>query len=149
MIQKSKKESEMKKPGPPDPTYDVGYKKPPKATQFAKGRSGNPRGRKRGHENLVSIFKRLAAKPIRMNDGGKIRIVTMADAVILQNYKAALQKDQNAMGNILQLAEEAGEFIDRTDPKQVGKPIFMPAKVTLEEFMAEHGVKFYNERLEP
>jgi hypothetical protein len=25
--------------------YEIGYRKPPKATQFRKGRSGNPRGR--------------------------------------------------------------------------------------------------------
>ena len=28
--------------------YDVGYARPPKATQFAPGKSGNPKGRPKG-----------------------------------------------------------------------------------------------------
>lgn len=37
---------------PPEEEYKVGYKKPPKHTQFPKGQSGNPRGRKKGSRGL-------------------------------------------------------------------------------------------------
>ena len=45
----------MKKPSSSaaDSGYEVGYGKPPKANQFRKGRTGNPRGKRRGEENLV------------------------------------------------------------------------------------------------
>lgn len=36
----------------PKDAYKVGYKKPPKHTQFPKGQSGNPRGRKKGSRGL-------------------------------------------------------------------------------------------------
>lgn len=36
----------------PRDEYKVGYKKPPKHTQFPKGQSGNPRGRKKGSRGL-------------------------------------------------------------------------------------------------
>ena len=100
---------------PSDAAHEVGYGKPPKATRFRKGRSGNPKGRQSGDENLLSVFKRMATKRIKIREGDKSRTITMADAIILQNYKAALQKDQIAMSNIIRLAEESGELIDRTD----------------------------------
>jgi hypothetical protein len=43
-----------KKQQPKAKRYRVGYGKPPKRTRFKKGRSGNPKGRKRGSRNRVS-----------------------------------------------------------------------------------------------
>lgn len=83
----------MKKPQmTPTASYDVGYRKPPKANQFRKGRTGNPRGKRRGEENLVSAFKRHVLKRIKIRDGDQVRTITLAEAVILKNYSAALQK---------------------------------------------------------
>ena len=131
----------MKKPQvTPTASYDVGYRKPPKANQFRKGRTGNPRGKRPGDENLVSVFKRHMLKRVRINDGDRVRAITLAEAVILKNYNAALQKNPFAMGNIYRLAEECGEFIDRSDPKQVGKPLAVPIRAkNIEEFLARFG----------
>lgn len=133
----------MKKPSQTQSTasFDVGYRKPPKAGQFRKGRSGNPRGRKLGEENFLSIFKRLATRPVKVNDGEKVRTMSFAEAIIRQNYKAAVQKDPKAMGNMLRLAEQAGEFTDWKDPKVVGIPIIMPRKMSMDEWIAFYGVK--------
>ena len=125
-----------------DTPSDVGYGKPPKATRFRKGRSGNPKGRPRGDENLLSVFKRMVTKRIKMREGDRWRTITMADAIILQNVRAALQRDQIAMSNIIRLAEESGELIDRTDVKQVGMPMAFPIRSkNMEEFLAEFGRK--------
>jgi hypothetical protein len=128
----------MKRPkARPTASYDVGYGKPPKANQFRKGRTGNPRGKKRGEENLISAFKRHVLKQVKIKDGDQVRTITLAEAVILKNYSAALQKNSLAMSNIYRLAEDAGEFTDFTDAKQVGKPLFVPdKKLTIEEFLA-------------
>jgi hypothetical protein len=133
----------MKKPssGAPNSSYDVGYGKPPKANQFRKGRTGNPRGRKQGEENIISAFKRHVLKRVKIKEGDQARSITLAEVVVLKNYNAALQKNPFAMSNIFRLAETSGEFVDRTDAKQVGRPIAVPQKVTMEEFMAELGRK--------
>jgi Family of unknown function (DUF5681) len=125
-----------------DGSYEVGYGKPPKANQFPKGRTGNPRGKRRGEENLVSVFKRHVLKRVKIKEGDTIRTITLAEAVILKNYNAALQKNPFAMGNIYRLAEQSGEFVDMTDLKQVGGPIAVPIRSkNMEEFLAQFGRK--------
>ena len=134
----------MKKPSSTtrDSIYEVGYGKPPKANQFRRGRTGNPRGKRQGEENTISAFKRIVSKRVKINDGEKVRTITLAEAVILKNCNAAVQKDPFAMSNIFRLAEQAGEFVDFTEAKQVGRPIAMPERdKTMEEFLAQFGRK--------
>ena len=38
----------------PGARYRIGYCRPPKRTQFKKGQSGNPKGRRKGSRNMVS-----------------------------------------------------------------------------------------------
>jgi hypothetical protein len=137
----------MKKPSSSaaDSAYEVGYGKPPKANQFRKGRTGNPRGKRQGGENTISAFKRIVSKRVKIKDGEQVRTIALAEAVILKNYNAALQKNPFAMSNIYRLAEDAGEFVDFTDAKQVGRPIAVPEKMTMEEFLAEFGRKIETE----
>jgi hypothetical protein len=130
----SSKESVTKQP------FEVGYGKPPKATRFRKGQSGNPRGRKRSGENYLSIFKRLVTKQVRVSDNGVQRRLSFAEAIILKNYQAALRQDQTAMSNVFRLVEVAGELRDSSDPKVVGGYIFMPERAASEEeFEKEYG----------
>lgn len=121
-------------------SYDVGYGKTPKSTRFKKGRSGNPRGRSRGAENIIAIFKRIVSKRVKVRDGDKTETMTLAEAVIFRNYKAALHKNSVAMSNIFRLAEESGEMIDVTDKKQTGMPMAFPKRsASAEEFLAQFG----------
>ena len=137
----------MKKPNSDEnSTYEVGYGKPPKANQFRRGRTGNPRGKKPGEENMISAFKRHVQKRVKIDDGNRIYMTTLAEAVILKNYSAALQKNPVAMSNMFRLAEASGEFVDRADAKQVGRPIAVPIRSkNMEEFLAEHGRKIEDE----
>jgi len=121
-------------------SYDVGYRKPPKANRFPKGRTGNPRGKRRGEENIISAFKRIVSERVKIKDGDQICTIRLYEAVILKNLNAALQKNAFAMGNIYRLAEECGEFVDRTDPKQVGRPFAVPIRSkNITEFLARFG----------
>jgi hypothetical protein len=123
----------------------VGYRNPPARHRFKKGKSGNPRGRRKGERNLLSIFKELVLEKVRVRIGGEVRTMTRGEAVLRVNYAAALKKDQKAMHNLFIIAEEGQHFVDRTDPAQVGRPIGVGERMTTEEWIATFSGKQYGD----
>lgn len=72
-------------------SYDIGYGKPPEATRYKPGQSGNPKGRPRGkkstvpalhEERLKEIILDEAYRNIRVNDGDRQITVPMAQAIV-------------------------------------------------------------------
>ena len=52
-------------------SYEVGNGKPPKHTQFQKGKSGNPKGRPKGSKNLKTLIREEFLKPVTVVEKGK------------------------------------------------------------------------------
>jgi hypothetical protein len=75
-------------------SYDVGYRKPPPAGRFAKGRSGNPTGRPKGAKNLASIIIREGNQRVQVNGPKGTRTITKNEAVVMQ------LANQAAKGNL-------------------------------------------------
>ena len=74
---------------------DVGYKKPPKATQFKKGRSGNPRGRPPNRRREIP-YDTLLGQMVTIREDGRERRVTAAEAFLLHLTKRGLEGDSAA-----------------------------------------------------
>src|ERR1700730_18750757 len=51
--------------------YDIGYGKPPKHSQFAKGRSGNPHGRPKRSIKLSTLLYSTLNESVIVNENGK------------------------------------------------------------------------------
>src|ERR1700742_2968486 len=49
----------------------VGYKRPPKHTQFRPGQSGNPKGRPKGTQNLKSDLREELGEIVRVREGDR------------------------------------------------------------------------------
>lgn len=82
--------------------YTVGHGKPPKHSQFPKGRSGNPKGRPRGSKNLATIFHQVTSEKISVKENGRTRRMTRIEAVVHQLTNKALSGDARAMTQLMQ-----------------------------------------------
>jgi len=69
-------------PGMPPGDYEVGYGRPPVATRFQPGRSGNPSGRRKGLRSVAETLQRELGKTVAVRDGDKERRITMQEAII-------------------------------------------------------------------
>ena len=51
-----------------EPKDEVGYGKPPKATRFKKGKSGNPSGRPRRNPGIAELFRKVSKQIVLATD---------------------------------------------------------------------------------
>ena len=87
-----------------DESYEVGYGKPPKATRFKKGKSGNPKGRPKGSPNVLTAIDRAIHEKVAINENGKRREISKLDAAAKQLANKAAQGDQRSIGQLLAIA---------------------------------------------
>ena len=103
--------------------YEVGYGKPPKEHRFPKGRSGNPKGRPKGSQNMQTIMSKVLGQKITVNEGGKTRQVTKREGVATAQVNKAIRGDT-----------KAAEYVYRVDPLNSTQPTL---RRSVEEMAAE------------
>jgi len=91
----------------PESGQAVGYGKPPLATRFKQGCSGNPKGRPRGSLNVTTTFTKILREKVTINENGKRKVVTKFDAAIKQIVNKAASGDIRAVRQVLELARDA------------------------------------------
>jgi Family of unknown function (DUF5681) len=85
-----------------DEEYEVGFGKPPKSTQFSKGKSGNPNGRPKGSKNLATLFREIGQEQVTVTEGGRTRTMNKAHAVMVQLTNKAVSGERWAILSYLQ-----------------------------------------------
>jgi Family of unknown function (DUF5681) len=78
---------------PPDDDYPVGYRRPPRHTQFKRDHSGNPKGRVKGSKNFSTLFSEELAKLVTITENGRSRRVPKGRALATHVINRALSKD--------------------------------------------------------
>ena len=79
-----------------NPREKVGYKNPPKNTQFQPGKSGNPAGRPKGAKNLRTDLAEEMAKQVTVVENGQQLRVTKQRAAILALIAKVIKGDTSA-----------------------------------------------------
>ena len=100
-------DNKTKKPGYPP----SGYKNPPKATQFKKGQSGNPAGRRKTQKTPTiphhhDILAGLLAQKIKVKIGGKNATITKAEALLASILNSAINGSVAAQKFIMEMIEK-------------------------------------------
>ena len=97
--------------------HEVGYGRPPKATQFKKGQSGNPRGRPPGAKGLKASLKREMQAKITVSEGKSRMTISKGEAVAKRVIAMALAGDLKAITKLLDIDDQVlGE-----DPSTLGE----------------------------
>ena len=106
---------------PPAAGYDVGYGKPPKATRFQPGTSGNPRGRPRGSRNrspsaasmqrMQAIVLQEAYRLVTVRDGDRPVDVPLFQAA-MRSLAVNAAKGQDIASYAMDLMDMGGIVMD-------------------------------------
>jgi len=92
---------------PDDDDYKVGYGKPPVATRFKPGQSGNPAGKKKKPKpqtSLKPVLKEVLEEPVTLNG----RKYTPMEVVIRTLMNKAMKGDMRAIKTIVEMEKELG-----------------------------------------
>lgn len=79
------------------PLTGVGYAVPPKASQFKKGQSGNPKGRRKGSVALATLIRKSAKERVIVQENGTRKSMTKDEAALKQLFNKAASGDQRAI----------------------------------------------------
>jgi len=96
----------------------VGYGKPPAATRFKPGKSGNPKGRPKGSLNLATDLSAELGEQITVREGGRQHRISKQRALVKSLMAKALQGDVRATTAVLALYARV-----ISEPEEEGRPI--------------------------
>jgi hypothetical protein len=86
--------------------YEVGYGKPPRHTRFAKGQSGNPRGRPCGAKNFTTLLEEALNEPVTVTENGGRRKVSKRQAIVTQLVNRSATADFRAIKILFEIVRE-------------------------------------------
>lgn len=100
--------------------YRVGYAKPPRATRFKKGHSGNPTGRPKKKTTAFTLIESMLSQKAAVLVGSKMRQMSTIEIVLAKLREKAMKGDPNAMRLIIQLDEKCRPKAHNADPFEDG-----------------------------
>lgn len=93
---------------------DIGFKKPPKATQFKKGQSGNPSGRPKGASSNRKRIRKMLEQPTPVKIGEQVKTLSTFELSLERLNEGVRKGDKSAIARVLALARE----IDKDDDQK-------------------------------
>ena len=89
------------------PDYEVGYGRPPKATRFRKGVSGNPSGRSKKPNSMSALINAALSEKVVVNQNGQRRSISKLEAAFTQMANKAASGDRQATKLMVEILHHA------------------------------------------
>lgn len=105
----------------PGKKYSVGYSKPPEASRFKPGESGNPNGRPKLATSLGTQLKKILGRKIPVTEKGVARKMTLQEVMLTSVATNAAKGDLKSVGFLVRLYQvyEHDTTSELLDPKRL------------------------------
>ena len=100
------------------------FRQPPPEHQFQPGQSGNPKGRPKGSKNKKSIIAKILNEKMSIRIAGRLRRVTVYEALIRTLLAAAFKFNIKATTALLAIMRDSG--YGTTESEVRGDPLALP-----------------------
>lgn len=90
-------------------SYRVGKGRPPLATRWKPGQSGNPKGRRKGRNDLIRIIRAELDRKIQISESGQPRSISVLEGIVKVVSQKALKGDLKAAIQLLGYDGEISE----------------------------------------
>jgi len=110
----------------------VGYRHPPIASRFQKGRSGNPRGRPKGTRNLKTDLEAELGQRIHIRENDQALHVSKQRALIKTLTAKALKGDTRAATLVLNMV---ARLVDAAPPAEPTPSLAAEDRAILDDFL--------------
>jgi hypothetical protein len=93
--------------------YEIGHRRPPKATQWKKGKSANPGGRSSARPiGLLEMIDNLLLTSVKITRDGEPKWVTTLEAILEQLWSKGIANDRRAMAVYIRCRDLAPQVAD-------------------------------------
>ena len=94
--------------------YEVGYCRPPKATRFRLGQSGNPTGYRKGSKTIGARLRELMNSKVTVTEHGRTHRISRLDVMLRQLTNDAMRGDQRALKLLMEFLHRYGAEVEGT-----------------------------------
>ena len=101
-------------------SYEVGYQRPPKSSQFKPGQSGNPTGRPRTLPSLSRLVDQALARRVQIREGDQVRRVSKLSGIVEVMVNLALKGNYRMLTLVLKEIQREHRETDIDSEEQQG-----------------------------
>jgi hypothetical protein len=87
--------------------YAIGYGKPPVATRFKRGQSGNPKGRPKAAKGLGTIVRDTMTQKVAVRTPSGERRISRIEAALHKTVELAMKGNPRALAQLIKLYDDA------------------------------------------